>query len=362
MWLLPDVLSWCSPRSPVIFIVLASPQFSVISYRLPAWAFSTYIPFWNLFPFCYLVWCFFQVSFCLFTPTSESAEVISIPCNGPRLRKDSADTDPAGTLHHSSCPAVRPHYSSSSSRVSAALVSRKAVRGSGAQTCLVTWTWVMHFSLAHERESEGLISIFTAAEPSEGFCILHLLLLAGSKRDTWTPSWPLRSSISAEPTQPPDHPLNCHLLCRFLGRTPELSLIFGNVSLVFCTQAPPPPWSWDKKHWGNKRNSRTKLQPTLTNSPSQNEGERGREKPDRHTGKQATGDKTLHREANKPQDILGRTHKQDQMNLRTRTTNDDTKGTRALNNNNNNNKQGPKTKPAGQPSRYPNTNPVSHIC
>lgn len=93
------------------------------------------------------------------------------PYNGPRLRKDSEKTetwghhnisvavtpntslDPPGTLHHSSCPALRPHYSSSSSeaqrvplerlqtasssRVSAALVSRKTVRGSGAQNSLV---------------------------------------------------------------------------------------------------------------------------------------------------------------------------------------------------------------------------------
>lgn len=80
LWLLSDVFPWCFPCSPVILCVfLASPQFSVISYRLPVCAFSTYIPFWNLFPFSYLVWYFFQVSFCLFTPTSESAKVVSIP-------------------------------------------------------------------------------------------------------------------------------------------------------------------------------------------------------------------------------------------------------------------------------------------
>lgn len=213
------------------------------------------------------------------------------PYNGPWLRKDSEKTEtwghhnvsvavtpntslhPPGTLHHSSCPALRPHYSSSSSeaqrvplerlqtasssRVSAALVSRKTVRGSGAQNSLVAWTWVshcLHMSLSQRvwSPSSQLLSCWavrgalhppslpapsqtTRGSPSPLSASGHatrgsLLLLAGSKHGTWTPSWPLRFSISAEPTQPPDHPPEVlNLLCRFLGRTPELPLVSGNV-------------------------------------------------------------------------------------------------------------------------------------
>lgn len=208
-------------------------------------------------------------------------------------------------LHHSSCPAVRPHYSSSSSRVSAALVSRKAVRGSKPalspepESFLTACTW------ARVRGSDLHLHSCSPAEPSEGFCILHLLLLAGSKRGTWTPSWPLRFSISAEPTQPPDHPPELLPFCRFLGRTPELSLMFANVLFPSFLHSGSSPRPGHETRNIEETNETLQLELNYNQLwPTLHHRTREREKPDRHTGKQATGDKRLHREAHN-QDTKG---------------------------------------------------------
>lgn len=141
-------------------------------------------------------------------------------------------------LHHSSCPAVRPHYSSSS-WVSAALVGRKAVRRSKPALLTEPESFLTACTWATVRGSDLHLHSCSPAEPSGSASSICCSL-----QDPNVAPGHLHGPLdSPSLLSPHSHPttLNC---CLSAGSWAEprscpwcLEMF---CSLVFCTQAPPP--------------------------------------------------------------------------------------------------------------------------